>query len=100
MSKRTPATPATQDEMDKLHNEFAKELGKRLKNGEKVTVAGETRTVAASAAVLNVIRGFLKDNNVLCAEGHPSRPVGQLSRDLEEFNKGVAEEDGAPQFKN
>lgn len=97
MSERTPAT---QDEMDKLHNNFAKELSERLKKGEKVTIAGETKTVKASAAVLNVIRGFLKDNNVVCAEGHRSRPVGDLLKDLDKFNAAVEAEDGAPQFKN
>lgn len=91
---------AKKTEVGKLHDNFAKELSHRLKHGEQITIAGETKTVKPSAALLAVIRGFLKDNNVLCDEGHESRSVGELTKDLEEHNRLMAEEDDSPHFTN
>jgi hypothetical protein len=87
--------PAKTKEVGALHEEFAKELRKRLKEGEEQTFAGETRVVPVSAAFLNVVRGFLKDNNIECTEGRTTEEVKSVAEALEEFNEA---DDGAPTF--
>jgi hypothetical protein len=90
---------AKSKEMGALHDQLAKELRDLIKNGEEVTVRGKTKKVKASAAILNVARAFLKDNNVLCDDGmDPTQPMVDLATELKEFNK--EEEDGAPVFRN
>jgi hypothetical protein len=89
---------ATTGELDKLHNEFAKKLKNYLVEGETIVVAGEERKTSCSAAMMNVIRGFLKDNHVECDAGHPSPQVGAVADALEEFNSAANDEDEAPHF--
>ena len=53
------------DKLSKLHDMLAEELTDRLKHGEEeVTKEGEIVRVKAKASTLNVIRQFLKDNNI------------------------------------
>lgn len=87
--------PAKTREVGALHEEFAKELRRRLKEGEVQTIGGEARVVPVSAAFLNVVRGFLKDNNIECTEGQTSDEVKSVADALAEFNEA---DDGAPTF--
>lgn len=86
---------AKTDEMAKLHQEIAKKFRKILKDGEVIVVAGKAKKVEASAAMLNAIRGFLKDNHIVCDKDLPTRAVGELSDTLDKFNK---EDAGLPHF--
>ena len=81
--------------MADLHVAIAKKLKYVIENGEEITVAGKTRKVGVSAAMLNVVRGFLKDNNITCDEHLPSRPVRELSAAVDKFNE---EDEGLPDF--
>lgn len=92
------STPAEKKLMNALHDQFAKKLTKYLKEGETVVTAGVTHKVSCSAAMLNVIRGFLKDNNIECGSGIPSGPVTRIAEALEEFNTATHDEDEAPHF--
>lgn len=87
--------PAKTREVGALHEEFAKELRRRLKEGEVQVIGGESRVVPVSAAFLNVVRGFLKDNNMECNEGQPTTEVKEIAEALAEFNEA---DDGAPTF--
>ena len=98
MSSKKPA--ASRAELGALHDEFAKKLKKYLAEGETIVQAGQTHQVSCSAAMLNVIRGFLKDNNVECVEGHPSAPVGTLTKQLKAIKPITFDEDEAPRFEN
>jgi hypothetical protein len=94
-TKGAAKTPA----MAKLHDQLAKELSKIIKDGETVVVAGKTHKVKASAAILNVARAFLKDNDVTVDDGvRPTEPVLDLAEELANVNADA--DDGAPQFKN
>ena len=83
------------DEMAQLHTAIAKKLRDLIEDGSETTVGGKTRKVPVSAAVLNVVRGFLKDNNIVCDENLPTRAVGELSDSIDKFNE---EDDGLPHF--
>jgi hypothetical protein len=89
---------AEKRELNSLHDNFAKKLALYLHEGETVVQGGKTHKVSCSAALLNVIRGFLKDNHVECASGLPSAQVGTLGRALDEFNTAANDEDEAPHF--
>jgi hypothetical protein len=90
---------AKSTEMGKLHDQLAKELAELIKNGETIIVAGKPRKIKASAAILNVARAFLKDNNVLCDDGHEAtEPILDLAEEMKTLNEEEA--DGAPVFKN
>ncbi len=54
--------------MGDLHGLLARELTDQLKNGIKVInkETGEIETVSATPATMNVIRQFLRDNNIEC----------------------------------
>lgn len=65
--------PATEGELSELHNQLAKELTKRIKEGEvevTLTEDDEGNVVEnevkkpVSPALLNTARQFLKDNNI------------------------------------
>lgn len=83
------------DAMANLHVAIAVKLKELIEDGSEITVAGKTRRVGVSAAVLNVVRGFLKDNNIVCDEHLPSRPVGELTDAVAKFNE---EDDDLPNF--
>jgi hypothetical protein len=88
---------ATSKAMGALHDQLAQELCDLIKNGEEIEMRGKKVRRKASAAVLNVARGFLKDNNVTCDEGsRPTGPIVDLEKALDELN----EDDGAPTFTN
>ena len=89
---------AEKQELNSLHAEFATKLKTYLTDGETVVAAGKTHQVSCSAAMMNVIRGFLKDNNVECDPGIVSAQVGTLSRALDEFHTAANDEDEAPHF--
>lgn len=72
----------SKDTLSKLHAQLCDELLKRLKEGED---DGEGGKVPAKAPTLNVIRQFLKDNNVDALPAEDS-PLGKLVDELpEEF---------------
>ena len=89
--------PASEDAMNELHDTVARELKTILTEGEIVEVAGQYVRKRPSASMLNVIRAFLRDNNVRCAADHPSRPVGDLKRSMEEI-LGNLEDSDIPKF--
>ena len=91
---------ATNDAMGELHDALAKYLTDVIKNGETVEKRGEKKKVPASAAMLNVARGFLKDNSIECDPDYKSRPVGKLTEALAEYNKRQEEEEDLPKFVN
>lgn len=69
-----------------LHELLAKELTKRLKEGE---IDKDGEVVPIKAPTLNVIRQFLKDNSI---DGLPTEgsALGELLSQLpEEFKKGT-----------
>jgi len=90
---------ATQKELNNLHATLAKELTDLIKNGETVYRGDKKVKVRASAAVLNVARGFLKDNNVECDSGVPTAEIGTLSGAVADW-QAADEADDAPVFKN
>ena len=89
---------AEKQELNSLHAEFATKLKTYLTDGETVVAAGKTHQVSCSAAMMNVIRGFLKDNRVECNSGEPTAAVGTLAKQLEEFDQAAHDEDEAPHF--
>lgn len=89
---------ATKPQLNALHEEFAKKLRTHLEEGETVVVSGKTHQVSCSAAMLNVIRGFLKDNNIACDPNLVTGPVTSLAESLEAFNNATNDEDEAPHF--
>jgi hypothetical protein len=91
---------ATRTEMGSLHDELAKRLTDVIKNGEEVTRGEDTFKVPASAAMLNVARGFLKDNNVECDENLPTRQIGELSNAVNAALTKMEEDDELPEFTN
>jgi hypothetical protein len=90
----TKSAPAK--ELNALHREMAKELIDLVKNGETVWRGDRKVKVRASAAILNVARGFLKDNNVECSSDAPTAEVGTLTEAVAKFR--ADEEDEAPTF--
>ena len=75
---------ATEDALDSLHGQLARELTDRIKNGEKKielvdcegeVVEHETR-FPAGANVLSVARQFLKDNHI--EAGMENKPLNDL----------------------
>lgn len=73
---------ASQDTMEALHEALARQLLDAVKNGELVlTKDGEVARIGARAAVLNVARQFLKDNNIE-AVPVPESPLKKLEETL------------------
>lgn len=69
---------ASEETMAKIHELLAEDMLRRVRDGETVvTKDGEAIQVPPSAATLNVIRQFLKDNHI---EGIPQKEnaLGQL----------------------
>lgn len=82
---------ATENTLGDLHAEFAKLLKDRLQNGEGVDDDGNPIPVKAST--LNVIRQFLKDNEITALPVQGS-PLGDLHSQLpEDFDFGDDEDD-------
>lgn len=79
---------AKEGELQSLHAALAKTLAEAVIETEIKIVdipdesaEGGTRKVAVrtrNAAVLNAARQFLKDNNIACAPGHPSKDLRDL----------------------
>ncbi|APT58548.1 hypothetical protein RQ831_16160 [Roseomonas gilardii] len=67
---------ATEELLAKLHKLMADEFVDRLQNGEKDKDGNE---IPATAATLNTIRQFLKDNGIT-AEPKPGSPLDHLNR--------------------
>jgi hypothetical protein len=91
---------ATQSEMDGLHDEVAKKLREVIKEGETVQKAGKEVKVPVSAAMLGVAVRFLKDNNITCDVGVPTRGVNTLKDSMGELHLIESEEEDIPVFKN
>jgi hypothetical protein len=73
---------STEKKLSKLHDMLCDELTKRLKHGEEeVTKEGDVVKVAAKASTLNVIRQFLKDNDVQAVPVQDSA-LGELMKAL------------------
>lgn len=84
---------ATENALADLHAQFAKLLTERLKNGEGLDEEGNK--IPVKPATLNVIRQFLKDNDItaLPVEGSP---LGDLHSELpDSFDFGDDDEDFA-----
>jgi hypothetical protein len=84
-------------EMAGLHDDVAKKLRTLIADGETEVRAGKEIKRPVSAAVLAVARGFLKDNNIQCDDGEPTRPVGELGKAVAAMNE---EDDAIPEFPN
>jgi hypothetical protein len=69
---------ATEDVLSDLHAELAKHLKDVLTNGEETGEQGEK---IVKPATLNVIRQFLKDNEIT-AVNTPRSPLGDLTGSL------------------
>ena len=73
MTRENKGGRATEGALASLHGCFALHLMERLKSGD------------ATASDLNVIRQFLKDNNINCA-GEQSDTMKELAASLPEFD--------------
>jgi hypothetical protein len=84
---------ASEETMDKIHELLAQDMLKRIRDGEPVLVGkGEEQRIERlppSAATLNVIRQFLKDNHI---EGIPAKesPLGKLVDSLPDYDEDEA----------
>lgn len=54
----------SKDKLKDIYDQFVNELEKMLVDGKTVVAGDEVVKVSPDAATLNVIRQFLKDNNV------------------------------------
>lgn len=72
---------AKDDTLQSLHEALANDMLDRLSNGEEVVKDGEVVRVKPSAATLNAIRQFLKDNGIE-AQRLPGNPLGKLASQL------------------
>lgn len=76
------SSTASKELMERLHSALATEFESILKDG--VTIKddeGKLIKVPASAATLNVIRQFLKDNGIE-AHAAPGTPLGNIASNL------------------
>ena len=76
---------ASRPELEELHAALALELASAIKEVEVTVEETEGGTVVSkkrNAAILSVARQFLKDNNVDCAAGRPSKPLQALAASL------------------
>lgn len=80
----------SKDKLQDIYNQFVVELEKMLTDGKTVVAGDDVVKVSPDAATLNVIRQFLKDNNV---GGGPvdSNPANRLIDKLP-FPKDAAKE--------
>lgn len=79
---------ASQEEMENLHGAVVREVTKVIREGEQVvTKDGDLVTRRPSAAMLNVARQILKDNNIESGVGNA---------DLEELEKAMKDMEGLP----
>lgn len=67
---------------NKLHDKLCDVLTDLMDNGEVVEVEGEMRKRPPSAAILNVVRQFLKDNDItgIPVDGTPLNALTQTER--------------------
>jgi hypothetical protein len=91
---------AKRSDMGELHDALARKLTDVIKNGEPTIRGGEEIRVPVTAAMLNVVVRFLKDNNVECDEGLATRPIGELSDTVTEALKKMEEDEDLPVFTN
>lgn len=80
----------SKDKLKGIYDLLVNEMEKMLTEGKTVVAGDEVKVVSADAATLNVIRQFLKDNNV---GGGPveSNPANRLIDKLP-FPKDAAKE--------
>ena len=80
---------ADSDKLGTLHDMLATVLTDAIKQGVPIKdeATGEIIKAPAPAAILNVARQFLKDNNIDC-KATPTNPIGLLSEALP-FNDKV-----------
>lgn len=67
--------------LNSIHHRLAEKLLARLDGVKVITKEGEVEEVDVSAADLNVIRQFLKDNNVTGIATNDN-PLGRLAKKL------------------
>jgi alanine-alpha-ketoisovalerate/valine-pyruvate aminotransferase len=80
---------ATSDALGSLHEELAKVLTKAIKEGVPMKDdEGNVYVAPAPAAILNVARQFLKDNNIDCAP-EATNPIGLLKEASLPFSDSV-----------
>ncbi len=82
---------ASKTTLHDIHDALAKELLKRVKEGEDDVIDGEVVKVSAKPATLNVIRQFLKDNGIEAAIT-PGSTLGKLAESLPYTDKQDDEE--------
>ena len=71
------------ESMNELHGLLAKELKSQILNGTKVInkETGELESVSCTPATMNVVRQFLKDNNVE-SDGAIDPNIASLTEEL------------------
>ena len=81
---------ATSDALGNLHDLLANTLAQAIKEGVPVVnqETGEVTKAPAPAAILNVARQFLKDNNIDCAP-EATNPLGLLKEATLPFGENV-----------
>lgn len=73
----------TPDDMKELHGQLAREMRNQLLSGPTVqNKDGQPVRVSPTPALLNVVRQFLRDNNVSCDGKNPNSDVADLVEDL------------------
>lgn len=82
---------ATSDSLGNLHDLLATTLANAIKEGTPVYNAEgkQVGKTIAGAAILNVARQFLKDNNIDCAP-EATNPLGLLKEAALPFGENVA----------
>lgn len=66
---------ATEDELSELHGEFARYMKNFLVRSKKIMdAASDDEMPEPNASILNVVKGFLKDNHI---ELDPAGPQGK-----------------------
>ena len=78
------------DQLNHIYDLLVAEMEKMLVDGKTVVAGDEIKKVSCDAATLNVIRQFLKDNNISGADT-PANPAQRLVDKLP-FPKDVAKE--------
>lgn len=81
---------ATEDQLGSLHDELAKILKQEIGR----TVVDKDGNVVRPAAILNVARQFLKDNNITATVDH--KPMRDLVESLPSFDDDLAVQPGMP----
>lgn len=90
------AQKASNDALASLHDKMAEVMADQLENGVKVlTKDGQVEVIPPNAALLNVVRQFLRDNGVEVDPEQPSEPMVNLGTAMKQLND---EDDGLPEF--